>query len=298
MPLKGHSDDKYRTGTRLSTSADLNWSELLAEKWQHRSGDLTGLTPRETEVAIMLRGDLEVERWGDGQRQKTRAVPGTIWLCPAGIHEDYVHLDGNIDECIHLYIPAEPFTESALRDFDVDPARIQLNYEGGFHDGLIEHIGRAILAEMKNESVASPLLIETLRCALAAHLLRNYSNLSPKLLKLPATAGALGPKKIERIDAFISANIEKNITLDDLANEACLSPCHFARAFKVAIGQTPHNYIIGKKLAFAKSLLLNKDISLSYIAMESGFASQANFTRAFKRIIGMTPREYRKHVCS
>jgi AraC family transcriptional regulator len=297
MALQGHGDAKYRTGTRLSSSKDSSdYTQLLVERWSHDAGELTGLTPMETEIGILLKGNLTVERSGDGEYQKSHGVPGTIWLCPAGIHEDFVQLSGNMEECVHLYIPAMPFSDAALKEFDIDPDRVQLNYAGGFHDALIEQIIMTIVAEMENESMGSHLLIETLRSALAAHLVKNYSNLSSKQLVADTPSGALGPKKLERIEAYIAANIHQVITLDDLAEEACLSPCHFARAFKVAMGSTPHQYITRQKLAYAKKLLVDDNMSLTQVALGCGFSSQAHFTKAFKRAVGLTPGEYRKKI--
>ena len=50
----------------------------------------------------MLQGRLPIRRRGDGQVQYCNAVPGTIWVCPAGVCEDMVHLYGGVRESIHL----------------------------------------------------------------------------------------------------------------------------------------------------------------------------------------------------
>ena len=200
---------------------------------------------------------------------------------------------GDIKECIHLYIPAKPFSDSALKEFDVDPNNLQLRYEGGFHDGLIEQIARSIVTEMDSESPTSGLIVDTLQTALAAHLVTNYSNLSPKKIRLACAAGALDQKRLDRVRDFISSNIEHNITLKELANEACLSPYHFARAFKAAVGVPPHRYIIDLKLNFAKRMITNSSTPFSQIALMTGFSNQAHFSRTFKQLTGLTPSEYR-----
>ena len=88
MPrLVGHSKAKYITGTCLGSSRERAWSGLLAERWHHSEGDLGEVRPRETEVIVMLSGALRVRRRGDGRLQHHYAVPGTVWLCPAGIRE-------------------------------------------------------------------------------------------------------------------------------------------------------------------------------------------------------------------
>ena len=293
MALSGHGDQKYITGFCKASSSSRKWSQLLAERWSHKAGYLGTVKPTDTEVAILVDGKVKVHRRGDGQLQKTNAVPGTIWLCPAGIHEEEIHLFDDIKECIHLYIPAKPFSDSALKEFNIDPNKLQLRYEGGFRDDLIEQIARSIVAEMQSESVASGLIIDTLQMALAAHLVKNYSNLSPPKIQFPCATGALAQKKLDRVKDFILGNIEHNITLKELANEACLSPYHFARAFKATVGITPHHYVIGLKLDIAKRMITNSNTSFSQVAFMTGFSNQAHFSRTFKQVTGLTPSEYR-----
>ena len=99
--LAGHGRAKYTTGTRLETSRGRGWHGLLAERWKHSEGDLAEIEPRDTEVIVMLKGGLRVRRRGDGRLQEHEAVPGTVWICPAGIREDMIHLYGEIDERSH-----------------------------------------------------------------------------------------------------------------------------------------------------------------------------------------------------
>ena len=293
MALTGHSNQKYITGLCKASSSDRNWTQLLVERWSHKAGYLGPVKPDDTEIAVLVDGKLKVSRRGGGQVQKTNAVPGTIWLCPSGIYEEEIHLSGDIKECIHLYIPAKPLSNSILEEFDLDPDNLQLRYEGGFQDELIVQIARAISTEMNSESPASGLVIDTMQTALAAHLIKNYSNLSPRKAQLARAAGALNQKRLNRVRDFILNNMEHNITLKELANEACLSPYHFARAFKMAVGVSPHRYIIDLKLNFAKKMITDTDVSFSQIALMAGFSSQAHFSRTFKRLAGLTPSEFR-----
>jgi AraC family transcriptional regulator len=93
---------------------------------------------------------------------------------------------------------------------------------------------------------------------------------------------------------FIDSNLEGDLTIARLAGIACLSRFHFARAFKAATGQSPHQYVSAKRLAHAKALLLNAERSLIDISLAVGFSGQANFTRAFRERAGQTPGQYRR----
>ena len=296
MNLSGHGELKYVTGTRLASSAGRNWSSVLVERWRHDRGRLNDVKPRETEVAVLMSGRMRVRRRGDGQVQECLAVPGTVWLCPAGIQERDIEIYGDMEEVVHIYIPSEPFSTAALREFDIEPEHAQLGYFGGFQDGLIAQIGKAVAAEMRSPSSAGSLLVDTLRVSLSAHLLRHYSSLSGRRLKLPSMSGALDGRRLDRVLEFIESNIERNVRIDELADIACLSPYHFARTFKASTGKTPHQYLMERKLGLAKELLAADHLRLVEIALRTGFANQAHFSRAFKRATGMTPGAFRRHA--
>ena len=200
----------------------------------------------------MLQGRLPIRRRGDGEVQHCNAVPGTIWLCPAGVYEDMIHLYGEVRESIHLFLPALPLAETALREINVDPARVSLRYDGGFRDPLIEQIARNIQAEMLDPAPAGKMLAETLASALGAHVLRNHSNLDSASVSLPAARGALDPRRLQRVKDLIETHPGEDLTIETLAKEACLSPFHFARAFKAATGVAPHRYVTDRRIEKAK----------------------------------------------
>jgi AraC family transcriptional regulator len=93
---------------------------------------------------------------------------------------------------------------------------------------------------------------------------------------------------------YIEAHLEGDLTIDHLASIAFLSRFHFARAFKIAVGRSPHRYVSAKRLERAKALLIREDRSLVDIALALNFSCQANFTRAFRQVTGHTPGEYRR----
>ena len=293
--LSGHGQSKYRTGTLLESSRDRGWESLLAERWTHAEGELPEFLPRETEIAVMLEGRVHLRRRGDGRLQHSDAVPGMIWLCPAGIREDMIKAYGDIPEMIHIYLPAMTLSATALRELDFDPDRVELHFDGGFRDPLIEQIALAIHTEMLDPAPAGRLLVETLADALGVQILQRHSNLERNSGSWPSTRGALDRPRLQRIAQYIEAHLSEELSLEDLAAEVCLSPFHFARAFKAATGTAPHRYLTDRRIERAKSLIAEGRLSLAEIAHVCGFSSQAHFTRWFKRIVGTTPGAYRKN---
>ena len=88
-------------------------------------------------------------------------------------------------------------------------------------------------------------------------------------------------------------NLDKEITLAQLAGVAGLSVFHFARTFTRAMGVSPHRYVSRMRLENAMAEIAAGKLSLAEIAFNAGFSSQASFTRAFYRVSGLTPGEYR-----
>ena len=292
--LGSYRKEKYTTGTRLGTSIGRGWKGVLAERWSHTEGDLGEVQVRDTEVIVLLQGRLHVRRRGDGHLQHCNAVPGTIWLCPDGVEEDMIRLYGEVQESIHLFLPALPLSQTVVGETGVDPDTVHLRYQGGFRDPLIEHIAWAIRAEMTDPAPAGRLLVETLAAALAVHVVRQYSNLAPASISLPSARGALDHRRLRRVTDFIEAELGEDLTIEALAKEASLSPFHFARAFKGATGSAPHRYLTYRRIERAKTLIGEGELPLADVADECGFSSQAHFTRRFKQFVGTTPGEYRK----
>jgi AraC family transcriptional regulator len=106
--------------------------------------------------------------------------------------------------------------------------------------------------------------------------------------------GGLAPWQIRRVTAYVEANLDKRITNGDLASLARLSPGHFNCAFRNSVGDSPHLYIIRRRIERAQGMLLSTDSSLSQIAADCGLADQAHLTRLFRRLAGNSPAAWRR----
>ena len=152
------------------------------------------------------------------------------------------------------------------------------------------------MSELEHETSAGRLLAETLALSLMARLVQNHADASGVVI--PAAREGLEPRRLARVLDFIEANLEGDLTVSRLASVACLSQFHFARAFKVAVGQSPHRHVSARRLERAKDLLSDADRALADIALALRFSCQANFTRAFRQAIGQTPAQYRRRLIS
>ena len=108
--------------------------------------------------------------------------------------------------------------------------------------------------------------------------------------------GVLSPRVRQAIEEFVEANLDRNLSNADLARLASLPPLHFARAFKAQAKQTPHQYVLSRRIARAQELLSTGNTPLSEIAYACGFASQSHMTDVFRQKLGVTPGTYRKEM--
>jgi len=83
------------------------------------------------------------------------------------------------------------------------------------------------------------------------------------------------------------------ITVDDMARTAGLSRAHFSAEFRRAFGETPHAYLLTRRLERAAALLRSTDHSVARICVEVGWTSVGSFTTSFRRCLGVTPTAYR-----
>lgn len=115
-----------------------------------------------------------------------------------------------------------------------------------------------------------------------------------QVLPPPAARQGLAPWQLRRVLAYIEANLEKPIRNKELAAIARLSAFHFNVAFRNSVGDSPHEYIIRRRIERAQGLMLSTDASLSDIATDCGLADQAHLTRLFRRAVGESPAAWRR----
>lgn len=92
---------------------------------------------------------------------------------------------------------------------------------------------------------------------------------------------------------FADARYEEPIGVDDMARCAGLSRAHFSTEFKRAFGESPHAYLLTRRLERAAALLRTTDYSVADICVGVGLSSVGSFTTSFQRIFGLTPTAYR-----
>jgi len=108
-----------------------------------------------------------------------------------------------------------------------------------------------------------------------------------------AVAAAHGDRHLLRAKDLIDARYADPLDTAALAAQACCSEAHFIRSFKRAFGETPHQYLLTRRLERAAALLRGTDYTVAEVCVNVGLASVGSFTSSFGRVYGMTPTAYR-----
>lgn len=156
-------------------------------------------------------------------------------------------------------------------------------------DPFLRGIGNVLRSAFVLRRSPAAAYLESLASVIAVHVAANYDRRE----SAPSHCMGLAPHKLQRVLAFVEERLAESIRVRELASAVHMSPYHFARMFKQAMGQPPHVYITAQRMDQAKSLLGNSDLALVDVAARVGYQTQAHFTGVFHRHVGVTPRTFR-----
>jgi AraC-like DNA-binding protein len=101
---------------------------------------------------------------------------------------------------------------------------------------------------------------------------------------------------LRRAKDYVDRSYAQPLDVAALARQAHVSSAHFSRRFKEAYGESPHQYVLTRRVERAQELLRNTDLSVTEICLDVGFQSLGSFSSAFSRVTGMTPTAYRATI--
>ena len=123
-----------------------------------------------------------------------------------------------------------------------------------------------------------------------AHHLSLLSN------ELMIKQAAAEPPAVIKARAFIAEHLGEELSLEQVARAANMSPFYFCKVFKTATGVTFTDYVARARVEKTKQLLIKPNTRVSEAAYEAGFQSLSQFNRVFRRIEGQAPSTYREHL--
>ncbi|HTQ41370.1 MAG TPA: AraC family transcriptional regulator, partial [Polyangiaceae bacterium] len=106
----------------------------------------------------------------------------------------------------------------------------------------------------------------------------------------------LAPWQVKRVTGYMRDRLAEDISLGDLAQLVGLSRFHFCTAFRLATGQTPHEWLVMLRIGRARELLADPSLRITEIAFAVGYETPSAFSASFRRLVRATPTEYRRHL--
>lgn len=100
---------------------------------------------------------------------------------------------------------------------------------------------------------------------------------------------------MNKIFDYIECNLTEDLSLSELSKISGYSEYHFHRIFHAMTGQTPHDYVIYRKVVIAATRLLYEQSSITQIALDCGFSSSSSFVRSFRKYMNCSPSFYRNN---
>ncbi|MEO1042910.1 MAG: AraC family transcriptional regulator [Pseudomonadota bacterium] len=223
----------------------------------------------------------------DGPVRRRTIPAGSGFIVPPGI----TVRSRMVEPVEFLFLEAEPervetVFRSVARDRAWAPELVESFTDPGFASVMGE-IRRSILGDPLNEPAYLAALADSAFARIGCH----FAGMG---LRAPSGKESLAPAILKRTLQTVEDRLAEPLSVEGLAQDAGLSRSHFSRAFQASTGESPQDFIIGRRVSKARDLLANTDISLAEVAAKTGFSSQAHFSTAFKKEIGMAPGKYRK----
>jgi len=98
---------------------------------------------------------------------------------------------------------------------------------------------------------------------------------------------------LRRARDLIEREYARPLEVAELARAALMSSAHFSRQFRAAYGETPHSYLMTRRIERAKALLRRGDMSVTEVCVSVGCSSLGSFSARFTELVGETPTAYR-----
>ena len=234
--------------------------------------------------AMMLgRGSIE---WGSRRSamQKFDYQAGDLALC-----------DRHVGEWVGVM--ATPHLQLGISDAPLMAASDGAYGEVGLHphrkfaDPRLGALAAAAHAEMVAGFSSGRLFLDSIEQAMAVALVNGYAI---RHRPIQMYKGGLGSARLRTIKELVRAKIEDDLRLDEMAQSVGLSTAHFARMFRKSTSETPHQFVLRRRIERAKAMLRAPDARILDVAVACGFKTQQHFAQVFRDVCRVSPTVYRQ----
>ncbi|HEY0649457.1 AraC family transcriptional regulator [Phenylobacterium sp.] len=266
----------------LSIGRSRQWGLLSATEVHATPGRYPGMVTSDHRLIFYLTPEVPTDCACEGVAQRRIQSPYDFDIVPAGASgfwEDHAPCD-----MVSVRLAPQLVTSTA-EALALPGGRAELAPRLGGRDALVEHIVRALVAEIAAPAPAGRIYADSLATALTTRLLQSFA--------IVGAAGrqTLSKPQIRRIVDYVETNLDGELSLEALADVAGMSIPHLTTLFRRTMGQSVHAYVMERRVQRARALLLDRRLSIAQVALETGFAHQSHLARWMRRLLGVTPSE-------
>jgi AraC family transcriptional regulator len=282
---------RWVPGELTMDSARLGWDGVRLRGYRYAPLDVPVPALQDFAIVVYQDGVTPLNRRSTGDWRSERIAPGSVSLLTHAVQSHW-RWSQNI-EVTHLY-----FSPATVRQVAADACvrhvrDVELFDVLKTDDPVLCGIADFLTGELRTGGLGGQLYVDSLRNQACVHLLRRYANIT---FRTSTARGGLPHVQCRLLTRYIEENLDRNISLADLAGVVELSVFHFLRKFRTEFGCPPHAYVMRQRIERAKRQLARRDIPLKVVAANCGFSDQSHMTRLFRRLLGTTPAEYRSVV--
>ncbi len=286
---------QYVPYSLTNTSDRLGWEGFRAEIVRDHSAGEIALPPLEHHLLNLIISvpTFHEHRWG-GARREEIGREGSASLVPAGLESywrwNYVEQGSPCD--LHLHIDPAFVRRVAVANLDELPQNSEFLSVLSFYDPTLHHIANVLLAEVEQGGTHGALFAESLATALIALLLK----VQQPWRSASTSSKSRAKDRLRLVCDYIETNLGADLHLERLGQIAGLGPDRFGELFRIAVGVSPYRYVLQRRIERAKSMLRQKHVPITQIALELGFADHAHLSSTFRRLTGMVPSRFRSEA--
>jgi len=222
----------------------------------------------------------------DGQQMRRIQKSGDIDVVPAGVDGSWK--DDTDCQTLQMRV-SQSLIRQAASDLGRDVANTELRPRFQLRDPRIEAIGWAVKATLEADTPSEALYINLLAQALAVRLIEIASD-SPTPRDVRADH-QLPPRQLRILTDYIEGNLDQKLPIAHLASIAGISATTLKALFRNSTGLPVHQYIIRRRVEYARALISTTDLPLSEIATKTGFSHQSHMATTMRRLLGHPPSD-------
>jgi AraC family transcriptional regulator len=278
MALAGFSGDP------ILSSHPIGIRGVAFEQRRVTAAQMSALADQPLRVELHMGPPQAIEYNADGEWHSSAVSPGSLTVTPA--REAYALRWEGEREVLVFEIDLESCRQFLPEMLPRNDYRIRAVTNAD--DPQLYHLTKAFQAEAEAGCPAGRIYADSLAAAFVASFLGRY-------MEAPETAlvTGLSPARLRQVTDYVQANLQGDLSVPKLASLVHTSEFHFSREFRRAMGVTPHQYVVERRIDKAQRLIEKSELSLAEVAWATGFPSQSHFTTVFRRHTGETPSAWR-----